>query len=180
MILFNNLNLNTMKKYIFVLVISSCMIGINAQDVPALITKKNEIGMHAGATTGIGLSYRHWFGKFGFQLTGLPIKTENFTFISGGASLLYTFYDAQYVRVFGYLGGHYYQDRHDEDSYNIMTGDYDSHKYEDSFYNFGFGPGFAFGSVVRFNLMFGYGFYDITGSWDMYPTGEIGIYFRFN
>lgn len=169
-----------MKKIIIVLTLSLCVIGAWGQEEPSVTNKKNEIGIHAGATTGVGLSYRHWIGKFGFQLTGLPIKTENFTFISGGATLLYNFYDNKYVRVFGYLGGHYYQDRHDEETYNISSGDYDTHKYEDSFYNFGFGPGFAFGSTVRFNLMFGYGFYDVTESFDMYPTGEIGIYFRFN
>lgn len=169
-----------MKKIIIVLVLSISMIGVSAQDETATKVKKNEFGIHAGATTGIGLSYRHWFGKLGFQLTGLPIKTENFTFISGGVSLLYNFYDAKYVRVFGYIGGHYYQDRHNDEDYNILTGDYESHKYEDSFYNFGFGPGFAFGKEVRFNLQFGYGFYDVTESFDMYPTGEIGIYFRFN
>lgn len=169
-----------MKKIISILAFSLIMIGISAQDETNITKKKNEIGIHAGATTGVGLSYRRWIGNFGFQLTGVPIKTDNFTFISGGASLLYNFYDARYVRVFGYIGGHYYQDRHDDDHYNIITGEYETHKYEDSFYNFGFGPGFAFGSTVRFNLMLGYGFYDVTESFDMYPTGEIGIYFRFN
>jgi hypothetical protein len=169
-----------MKKFIFVLAISFFMIGVDAQDAPTIINKKNEIGLHAGATTGLGLSYRRWIGKVGIQLTGLPIKTDNFTFISGGATLLYNFYDAQYVRVFGYLGGHYYMDKHTDEKYNPSTGDFDDHPYEDSFYNFGFGPGFAFGSVVRFNLMIGYGFYDVTDAFNMYPTGEIGIYFRFN
>jgi hypothetical protein len=46
-------------------------------------------------------------------------------------------------------------------------------------YNLGIGPGFAFGGVVRFNLMVGYGFYDIFGKLNMFPTGEMGLYFRF-
>lgn len=168
-----------MKKTFLTILASTFIIAASAQDEEQVTLRKNEIGLHAGATTGIGMSYRHWFGKAGFQLTALPIKTENFTFISAGASLLYTFYDSRYVRVFGYLGGHYYEDRHDDEEYNPQTNEFETSRYENSSYNFGFGPGFAFGTVVRFNLMVGYGFYDVEESFDMYPTGEIGLYYRF-
>jgi hypothetical protein len=175
----DNIKTKSMKNSILTIFLIFVMFNLSAQEVNTTKTRKNEFGIHAGATTGIGMSYRHWFGKAGFQLTALPIKTDNFTFISTGASLLYTFYDADYVRVFGYLGGHYYQDRHSSETYNPVTNVYETEEYDDSFYNFGFGPGFAFGTVVRFNLMVGYGFYDVTESFDMYPTGEIGLYYRF-
>jgi len=133
-----------MKKTFLTILASIFIIAASAQDEEQVPVRKNEIGIHAGATTGIGMSYRHWFGKAGFQLTALPIKTENFTFISAGASLLYTFYDSRYVRVFGYLGGHYYEDRHDDETYNLQSNDFENNRYENSSYNFGFGPGFAF------------------------------------
>ena len=46
-------------------------------------------------------------------------------------------------------------------------------------YNIGLGPGFGFGKTVRFNLMLGYGFYDIFNKFNIFPAGEIGLYFRF-
>lgn len=123
--------------------------------------EKNEFGIHAGATTGMGLSYRRWMGRFGAQVTALPIKTENVTFVSTGLTLMYTIREFKYVRSFIYLGNH------------LMNTDGDLK------HNIGIGPGFSFGKYVGFNLMSGYGFYDISDKLYMYPTGEIGLYFKF-
>jgi hypothetical protein len=46
-------------------------------------------------------------------------------------------------------------------------------------YNIGMGPGFSFGRVVAFNLMLGYGFYDVTDRFNIFPTGEMGVYYMF-
>jgi len=124
----------------------------------------NEFGVHVGATTGLGLSLRHWFNKPGIQITVLPIGTDDLTFVSGALTALYSFKQTKYVRVYGYLGNHLL--------YNTEN------KYETQ-YNVGIGPGFSFGRTVTFNLMFGYGFYDIVNRLNMYPTGEMGLYFRF-
>jgi hypothetical protein len=142
-------------------------------------TKNNEFGVHTGFVTGLGLSYRHWFNRAGFQLTALPIKTENLTFISAGFTALYSFYESRYVMVFGYFGNHFFVQEEDDESYNWNTGMYEPDHYDETSYSFGFGPGFAFGKTVRFNLMLGYGFYDVFEKFNMYPTGEIGLYYRF-
>lgn len=180
-----------MKRIIIVMAVSLIVISTSAQENHSASVKKNEFGIHAGATTGLGLSYRHWFGKFGFQLTGLPIKTENTEIYSVGLTALYTFYDNPYIRVFGYLGNHYLYDKEsgndqpwkeigpdwdDDNDYEYY--DDDSYYYKEK-YSIGFGPGFAFGKTVRFNLMFGYAFYDILDKFEMYPTGELGVYYRF-
>jgi hypothetical protein len=81
--------------------------------------------------------------------------------------------------VFGYLGSHYLLRERKNDVYDFYNGISGTEKEHESIYNFGIGPGFAFGRAVRFNLMVGYGFYDVFEKFNMYPTAEIGLYFRF-
>jgi hypothetical protein len=153
----------------FVLILSLVSIG-QSQEVPLA---KNEFGAHLGATTSMGLSYRHWFGKFGVQLTGLPIKLDGYEFYSGGCTFLYSVYNSKYIHFFGYCGGHYsYLDDNNGSGWL-------NEKHEASRLNIGIGPGFAFGRVMRINLMAGYGMYDVTGSFNTFFTGEIGLYYSF-
>jgi hypothetical protein len=174
---------------LFIIYITLCQ-SILAQSNDFKPVKKSEIGLHAGAVTGIGLSYRHWFGKYGLQLTGVPLKTDNTEIYSIAVTALYDFYDTRNFRVFGYLGNHYFYDWEKGDQQpwkNVSTpfnkDSYDSYSENDYYYketySIGFGPGFAFGKTIRFNLMMGYAFYDILGTFEMYPTGEIGVYYRF-
>jgi hypothetical protein len=155
--------------------------NISAQDAEIRPASKNEFGFHAGATTGIGLSYRHWFGKAGFQLTGLPIKTNKVEYYSVGLTALYSVYNSRHIRFFGYLGNHYVVDNESKrnDKWNNGSFTIENEDTEYKSYNIGIGPGFEFGTVVRFNLMVGYGFYDVTGSFEIYPTGELGLYYNF-
>ena len=163
-----------MKKITGLLVVLLFMSHALGQDTQNNESRSNEFGAHLGATTGMGLSYRHWFNRVGFQLTALPVKTDQLTFISAGITGLYTFKQAKYVRAFGYIGNHFfYTERKDDNLYPN-----NSIKYKKQ-YNIGFGPGFEFGSTVTFNLMFGYGLYDVLNKFYMYPTGEIGLYFKF-
>jgi len=168
-----------MKK-LNLLILLCCMItGVSGQDFRPEFSRNNEIGIHIGATTATGLSYRHWFNRFGIQATALPVKTDETTFVSIGATALYSFYESPYMMVFGYFGNHYFLREYDEYIYYEPTGEYLPENKREVFYNLGVGPGFAFGRAVRFNLMMGYGFYDIFGKFNMFPTGEIGLYYRF-
>ena len=168
-----------MKKLFVLIILSLSLMGVSGQDNPYAEVKRNEFGSHLGACTGMGLSYRHWFDKIGFQFTALPIKTQEFTFISAGATALYSFYESRYVMVFGYLGSHYLLQDDYEEIYDPYSGMNETTLSRDLTYNFGMGPGFAFGRIVRFNIMVGYGFYDVFEKFNMFPTGEIGLYFRF-
>ena len=153
-------------------------LGSFAQDQDILV-KKNEFGIHVGATTGIGLSYRYWPAKIGLQLTLVPIKTDNFMWISAGITGLYSFYDSKYIRFFGYLGNHLIIYNYEVTTYDYLTGKSIERTSENNTYNIGIGPGFGFGKIVRFNFMVGYGFYDISDKLNMFPSGEIGLYYRF-
>jgi hypothetical protein len=131
----------------------------SAQDVERI--KDQQIGAHAGFTTGMGISYRYWPGKLGIQTTFIPIKTDTVKLFSIGLTGLLSLSEKTLFRTFLYLGNHLV----------IRNGHQE--------YNIGFGPGFSVGSMVRFNFMIGYGFYDITDTFNMLPTGEIGVYYKF-
>jgi hypothetical protein len=171
-----------MKKLLLLLAISSMSVLAMGQERLKSPVLKNEFGIHAGATTGLGLSYRHWFDRAGFQLTALPVKAEDVTLYSAGVSLLYTFYESKYSRFYGYVGNHYWYNQYDEYVYGYdNNGNYTESvkKVTDEFYNLGVGPAFAFGKVVRVNIMVGYAIYDVFNNGYMMPTGEIGLYYNF-
>jgi hypothetical protein len=172
-----------MKKYFVITIFIGFSLATMGQLTSDEKSRPNEVGIHAGGTTGVGLSYRHWFERNGFQLTFVPVKTDDLTWISGGVTYLRSFYQGKYVRVFGYLGNHvyHYRDAYDEYFYDYITGESHSETRADEStqYNIGIGPGFSFGKVVVFNLMVGYGFYDVTDRFNMFPTGELGLYYRF-
>jgi hypothetical protein len=167
-----------MKKLILIVFIVSCFSHLFSQKIDEPVKEfKNEFGINLGATTGVGLSYRHWFGDFGFQLTALPIKTDDYAMVSTGFTLLYSFHSARYFRFYGYLGNHYMYTKRKE-SYFSLNSEPDVFV-EKRRYNMGIGPGFALGKVVRMNLQFGYGFYDILDDQNLLPAGEIGLYYNF-
>lgn len=164
-------------KNVIILALLLISINIIAQEDPEP-TRVHEFGIHAGFVSGVGLSYRYWPQKLGVQITALPVKTDEVTFISVGVTGLYSFYESRRVRFFGYFGNHllYKRDRDYTYSYGYQYEYYEYKKKTE--YNLGFGPGFGFGTRVRFNIMAGYGLYDIFGKLNIMPTAEIGLYYR--
>ncbi len=138
-----------------------------------IINNSNELGMHAGFTTGIGLSFRHWSNKFGVQVTAIPLKANDFQFVSAGLTGLYSLSNKKYTRFYLYLGNHLLINS----SFNNW---YSDQNQTETRYNLGFGTGFEVGKKVRFNIMVGYGAYNITNAPDYYllPTVESGLYFK--
>ncbi len=137
-----------------------------------VIDLSNELGMHAGFTTGVGLSFRHWSGKYGFQLTAIPLKADDFKFVSLGVTGLYSLNNKKYTRFYLYFGNHLLIDS----SFDGWDGEY----YDtETRYNVGFGTGFEVGRKVRYTIMLGYGGYNITDSdYSLLPTIETGLYFK--
>jgi len=138
-----------------------------------IVYNSNELGMHAGFTTGIGLSFRHWSGKYGVQVTAIPLKANDFQFVSAGLTGLYSLSNKKYTRFYLYLGNHLLIN---SSFYNSYTGANETK----TRYNVGFGTGFEVGRKVRFTVMLGYGGYNLTEAPDYYllPTVETGLYFR--
>lgn len=166
-------------RFLAILFICAFLTGSSLAQEGEVDNAKNEFGAHLGATTGIGLSYRHWFNKMGVQITAIPVKTDDMFFGSLGLSGLYSLKKTKYVRAYLYLGTHilstddYVSDYDDNGNY---LGD---HSVRTTQLNVGCGPGFSFGRVVAFNLQIGYGIYDITDRFNILPSGEIGVYYMF-
>jgi len=138
-----------------------------------IVNKSNELGMHAGFTTGTGLSFRHWSGKYGVQLTAIPLKANDFQFVSAGLTGLYSLSNKKYTRFYLYLGNHLLIN---SSFYNL----YDNQSETKTRYNVGFGTGFEVGRKVRFTIMAGYAGYNLTEAPEYYllPTVETGLYFK--
>jgi hypothetical protein len=169
-------------KYLatLILLFSLCSYATAQSDIAGQYN--HQLGMHAGTTTGVGLSYRYWPGRIGFQVTLLPYKnnaerkdnaeTTGFgpfsdielprgQFISLGLTGLTDIKQFGRSSMFAYWGNHL-----------LLLDDH-------SVYSTGIGIGFTYEAPVSFNLMAGYGAYDITNSLVLFPAAEIGLYYRF-
>jgi len=126
----------------------------------------HSIGLHAGAISGLGFSYRYWPSKLGVQITTIPIFRKNGNhFFSAGLSALYTLNEGEKVDLYGYLGNH------------ILS----TSKNPNVIYNVGVGFGFKinFLESMDFNMQAGYGMYDLTNQFFTSLTGELGLYYHF-
>ena len=158
--------------FLVVLFITSIFYAQENKTETDIITRSNELGIHAGFTTGLGLSFRHWSDKLGVQLTAIPIKSNDFQFISVGLTGLYSLSNSKYHRFFLYLGNHM-----------LISNDLisiDGVNESEIMYNLGFGPGFEVGKKVRFNIMLGYAAYNLNNipDYSLLPSIEMGLYFK--
>ncbi len=147
-----------------------------------IINYSEEFGVHLGAVTGLGLSYRHWHQNFGIQLTASPIKgdflgnmPDNVFFLSTALTGMYSFKNTKYIRLYGYFGNHLLYQQISEWDKNLQQ-DVVVDEYR---YNMGFGCGFEVGKMVRFTIMIGYAGYNMfKRNYSISPTGEMGVYFK--
>ena len=161
------------KKITLVCAVLIITLNSYSQDAENKIvaTKSNELGIHAGFTTGVGFSYRHWTETYGIQITALPLKSRSSEFLSVGVTGLYSLSNEEDLRHFVYFGNHLTTNRHS--SY------YDNEPSYDFVYNIGFGYGFEIGRNVRYNFMLGYAGYNIFDEdYRLWPTAEMGVYFK--
>jgi hypothetical protein len=145
-------------KYLIIMTLALILSNVSAQEPISI--RKHQIGANAGFTTGLGLSYRYWPKKFGIQATVLPIKKDDQYLYSFGVSGYYGLTERKYIKTFLYLGNHLVINEMDDE------------------YNIGAGYGFAVGTVITFNLMVGYGLYDVYDTFSVFPTLELGLYYK--
>lgn len=171
--------MNTKKITLIIVAVLFATISLFSQEKEVkekVNNRTNYLGINAGFTTGLGLSFRHWENKYGIQVTALPIKTKNVQFISAGITGLYSIKNETYYRHFLYLGNHVLVNKR-EYNYDYRTGE--NVPTTRNVYNAGFGYGFEVGRKVRFNLMVGYAAYDLLNpDYSLLPTAEIGLYFE--
>jgi len=150
----------------------------------------NEVGLNVGPVTGMGFSYRHWFKGEGLQVVLLPVKSKDILLINAALNYSHTFKQTERFRFFGYLGNSLFRYEGSGTDLNNAIPNiffnmwqykfrYDDEQEDFLHYNVGFGPGISTGRVVVFSAMLGYGFYDVLGDWQAFPSFEFSLMYRF-
>lgn len=164
---------------------SALGVSLNAQDPMGLEetpTYKRSLGVHAGATTGFGFSFRYVPDRFGIQITGIPIfNGNNDVYTSTALSFLYTIREHEKLDLFTYFGSHVEYQKY-ESWIDIWPEPSEPTVYRETSLHFGLGAGvnFHLWDIIDLSLQGGYGLFNVnldnirTGF-----TGEIGLYYRF-
>lgn len=143
------------------------------------------VGIGAGFTTGLGLSYRYMPGSLGIQVNFAPFTNENVTMFSTGITFLYALIPGKKASLYLYQGNHFYYFRETQyflDPAHMLYTDQKTGYRQlmlDRYVNngLGFGIELLFAGRIGFNLMAGYAAYEnFTG---INITGETGLYFKF-
>ncbi len=156
-------------------------------------TYKHYLGIHSGLATGLGFSYRYWPGKFGFQVTGIPVfygsEESSSLFASFGVSGLMNIKDFEKVSIYSYLGNHliytknsYYEYYYDPNTWEYIKSDNKIvHENIDLNVALGVGVKVNFWEVLDFNLQAGYGVLTSFNSkyFQSSISGEAGLYYHF-
>jgi len=150
-----------MKKIFIICLLTLASLQTQAQDT--IQKSLHQLGINLGAATGIGLSYRYTPGKFMHQVTFLPVATDDIVFIDLAYSLHYTLKDRKFANFNLYGGTHFIYNS--ESGLNNITGG-------------GFGFDFKCSNHFTVNLNAGYGAYFLDERTSLYPTGELGIFYK--
>lgn len=172
-------NLSAFSIIIIFLVGSSAYAQSGKPEKDTFKFSEKQVGIAAGFSTAFGLSYRQYFDRYGFQVSFAPIKSEDFSLYSLGATFLYRIKDADHVNFFLYQGNHFAYSEDEYFTYNSQSGQYSSYLNIDRnlINSVGFGIEMLMGDYVTANLMTGYAAYDIFKRVNL--TVEIGFYYRF-
>lgn len=137
-----------------------------------MITRPNGVGMHIGATTGMGVSYRYWPGKVGAQINVFTNMNSDGRTTRIGGLLMREFIDRERLTVFGYIGG-------------VMNSDTRANDFgqpeQNRSVSIGFGPGLdiPLGKIFSISLMGGYGIYSLGDMPRTNFTGEATLLYNF-
>ncbi|OFX62213.1 MAG: hypothetical protein A2046_00890 [Bacteroidetes bacterium GWA2_30_7] len=181
-----------MKKiliFVFFGILSLTITAQEQQKVEKIIhlkKYKHSIGIGAGATTGLGISYRYFPKKLGFQFNFVPFYEDygSESFVSTGLTLLYNLKETEQSAFYAYFGNHYLHNTYGNNvnlfNNNSRYYDYDKPNLQYDFYNSGIGMGLEFSTKkqVTLNIMLGYAQYNTFER--LFFTAEAALYYRFN
>ena len=153
------LNLDLQMKILLIFISIFLSSVLSAQK--STVKYNNRIGLNAGFTTGLGFTYGYYPDKLGIQVSFLPIYGDNSKFLSLAITPLYTLSENHYFKSYFFMGNHLvYKDKITE-------------------YNIGIGPGIELGQRVVFSIRGGFGLFDVTKSFNILPTLEMGLFFKY-
>ncbi len=182
-----------MKKYTVIAIILLFCINLSFGQEKEKKLKRNMCGINMGATTGIGFSYKHWKDVFGVQITGLPIKVDDDFDFSIGLTFFSTIKQRKHFNIFAYAGANYMSsnfrfifdmnpiysftnlNREQEYYYNEET---HQSNYNANYFNTSIGAGVEIGKNPIVTIMAGYAALDLTESFSLLPTIEVGLHFK--
>ena len=162
--------------------IFSAQITTAQEEVNSAVSEsfKHGFGIHAGASTGLGFSYRYFPEKWGVQVTGIPVFGGGSFFSSAGLSGLYKIKEHRRVDLFTYLGGHLIHERYKTNTSTWPpTEEPQIYKYNTLVAGLGAGVNIHLWEVLDLSVQIGYGAYNLTNSPRTNITGELGFYYRF-
>jgi hypothetical protein len=161
-----------MKRKISILLIS-LIIGQflfgQASDTVRYYSKNTKntqaLGVNAGFTTGVGLTYKMWDKKNEYQIAFLPLIDKDNSYVSLGFTYLRGLKDFEYSRFLFYSGLHF--TNFFQDNEKFIT-------------NFGTGFGAEVHAYdIEAQIMIGYGIYAIPDNIMTRPTIELGFFYEF-
>lgn len=147
--------------------------------------RKHSIGLGAGFTSGLGLTYRYMPSDIGVQLVAGGYKSENESLGSGGITFLYRLLATEKANFFTYYSNSVWYRQYSSynyySSYDPALGYYRSY-YQDkekTTWNTGLGLGLEIlaGNKVGFSFMLGWAGYDTFNL--ILPTAETSILIKF-
>ncbi len=166
---------------LFCLILNSGSYG----QINNLKANKRSFGLHAGGTTGVGLSYRYWPSRFGIQVTTMPFfSLRGPAFIlSSGLTGLFNFRKGKVIDFYGYLGNHVVTVISRKKEYTYYLNKPSEATVETVYkirYNIGLGIGLRchITEKIDLDLQGGYGIFDLTKYPLESPTIEVGLYRR--
>jgi len=173
-----------MKNILLTVAIVTTSLLTNAQDTSSgdkAIPVKHKLGLHAGTTTGVGLSYKVEFkNKHQVQFVALPIASKEEKIFFSGLSYRYKFKTMENWDALTYVGASYYYYKYTWD-YDVIiepvTSDVDQQL------NCSGGVAFEYGKneFFKINLQLGYGLYNILNEeWRTSLSAGIGVDFLLN
>lgn len=152
-----------------------------AESSEEVITPKilHKLGLHAGTTSGTGLSYKVDINKkYQIQLVALPVASEDVKWINSGVQFRYKVRNLGDWDFFTYGAASYFYQYQKEYYYN------DGYTMQESFseshaINTSAGIAFEYGrsEAFKLNIQTGYGGYDLTDDWRTMLSIGVGIDF---
>lgn len=166
-----------MRKLLIFIVVAlhshQITVGQGDDDSYAGSRQVHSIGVGAGLTTGIGLLYRYYPGKFGIQTAFAPIYIDKKeAYLSLGFTFLYRLVQAEKVNFFLYEGNHFMYTNTDSEVFFENDNNTSSLLINNGL---GMGVEVLWQKRVGFNFMAGYAIYNNFSSINI--TGEIGLFF---
>lgn len=170
-----------MKTALVVAIFTLLLSTVNAQE-EVTQSPLHSLGVAAGASSGLGFSYRYQTNQLGFEVTGIPVfNGSNQLFLSTGASLIYRIRTHEKMDVFVYYGNHLFYNQREMIVYDFPSDSYNTTIKKTTNLTMGLGAGvnIHIADYLDLSLKAGYGLYNYNRYMSATIVGGVGFYYLF-